>query len=222
MPPQIWLGSPAATPPCRAASAIPPGCSPTRAKRRTLGCRRQALHRFRRRHRRAQHRPPPPEGDGRRARKQMERFTHTCFQVTLYDCYVELCEQLNALAPIAGPAKSALFSTGAEATENAIKIARAATGRAGVIAFTGAFHGRTCHGHEHDRQGRALQEGHRAGAAGNVSRAFPAPQSGVTSRGFAQVPRASCSRPTSIQRASRRSSSSRCRARAASTWRRRS
>jgi len=74
---------------------------------------------------------------------QMEKFTHTCFQVTLYDVYVELAERLNAIAPISGPAKTALFSTGAEATENAVKIARAATGRAGVIAFTGGFHGRT-------------------------------------------------------------------------------
>ncbi|MBF9234479.1 4-aminobutyrate--2-oxoglutarate transaminase [Microvirga alba] len=74
---------------------------------------------------------------------QMERFTHTCFQVLLYDSYVELAERLNALAPIPEPAKSILFTTGAEATENAIKIARAATGRSGVIAFTGGFHGRT-------------------------------------------------------------------------------
>jgi 4-aminobutyrate aminotransferase/(S)-3-amino-2-methylpropionate transaminase len=74
---------------------------------------------------------------------QMERFTHTCFQVTLYDTYVELAERLNSLAPISGAVKTALFTTGAEATENAIKIARAATGRSGVIAFTGAFHGRT-------------------------------------------------------------------------------
>jgi 4-aminobutyrate aminotransferase/(S)-3-amino-2-methylpropionate transaminase len=76
-------------------------------------------------------------------RKQLERFTHTCFQVTLYDSYVELAERLNALAPISGVAKTALFTTGAEATENSIKLARAATGRPGVIAFTGAFHGRT-------------------------------------------------------------------------------
>jgi 4-aminobutyrate aminotransferase/(S)-3-amino-2-methylpropionate transaminase len=74
---------------------------------------------------------------------QLEAFTHTSFQVLLYESYVELCERLNALAPIAGPAKSVLFSTGAEATENAVKIARAATGRSGVIAFTGGFHGRT-------------------------------------------------------------------------------
>jgi 4-aminobutyrate aminotransferase/(S)-3-amino-2-methylpropionate transaminase len=76
-------------------------------------------------------------------RDQLERFTHTCFQVVPYDCYVELAERLNALAPINGPAKSMLLTTGAEATENAVKIARAATGRNGVIAFTGGFHGRT-------------------------------------------------------------------------------
>lgn len=75
--------------------------------------------------------------------EQMTRFTHTCFQVVMYESYIELAERLNALAPIDGPLKSALFSTGAEATENAVKIARAATGRAGVISFSGGFHGRT-------------------------------------------------------------------------------
>jgi 4-aminobutyrate aminotransferase/(S)-3-amino-2-methylpropionate transaminase len=76
-------------------------------------------------------------------RAQMENFTHTCFQVLLYESYVTLAERLNKLAPIDGAAKTAFFTTGAEATENAIKMARAATGRAGVIAFTGGFHGRT-------------------------------------------------------------------------------
>lgn len=76
------------------------------------------------------------------AAKQSERFTHTAFQVTAYDVYVELAERLNALAPIKN-AKTALFTTGAEATENAVKIARAYTNRQGVITFTGAFHGRT-------------------------------------------------------------------------------
>lgn len=75
--------------------------------------------------------------------KQMQRFAHSAFQVAAYDVYVELCERLNALAPIAGPAKSILFSTGAEAVENAIKIARTATGRHAVVAFTGGFHGRS-------------------------------------------------------------------------------
>jgi 4-aminobutyrate aminotransferase/(S)-3-amino-2-methylpropionate transaminase len=76
-------------------------------------------------------------------REQMERFTHTCFMVMMYEPFIALAERLNKLAPIDGPAKTALFTTGAEATENAVKIARAHTGRPGVIAFTGAFHGRT-------------------------------------------------------------------------------
>ncbi|QFU17511.1 4-aminobutyrate--2-oxoglutarate transaminase [Microvirga thermotolerans] len=75
--------------------------------------------------------------------EQMARFTHTCFQVVMYEPYIALAERLNALVPISGPVKTALFTTGAEATENAVKIARAATGRSGVIAFTGGFHGRT-------------------------------------------------------------------------------
>jgi len=75
--------------------------------------------------------------------EQLKAFTHTSFQVLLYENYITLAERLNALAPIEGPAKTVLFSTGAEATENAVKIARAATRRSGVIAFTGGFHGRT-------------------------------------------------------------------------------
>lgn len=75
--------------------------------------------------------------------KQMDAFTHTCFQVAAYDSYVELAERLNEMAPIAGPAKTLFFTTGAEALENAVKIARAATGRAGVITFAGGYHGRT-------------------------------------------------------------------------------
>lgn len=74
---------------------------------------------------------------------QMEHFTHTCFQVLMYEPYIALAERLNAIAPIDGPAKSLFFTTGAEATENAVKIARIVTGRPGIIAFTGAFHGRT-------------------------------------------------------------------------------
>ena len=77
------------------------------------------------------------------AREQLERYTHTAFQVVAYEPYIALCERLNKLAPFKGPAKTVLFTTGAEATENAIKIARAATKRTGVITFTGAFHGRT-------------------------------------------------------------------------------
>jgi 4-aminobutyrate aminotransferase/(S)-3-amino-2-methylpropionate transaminase len=76
-------------------------------------------------------------------RAQLDLYTHTAFQVAAYEPYVELAERLNRLAPISGGAKTILFTTGAEATENAVKIARAATGRSAVIAFTGGFHGRT-------------------------------------------------------------------------------
>ena len=74
---------------------------------------------------------------------QLDAFTHTAFQIVPYEPYIALCERLNKLAPFKGEAKSILFSTGAEAVENAVKIARAYTGRTNVIAFSGAFHGRT-------------------------------------------------------------------------------
>jgi len=77
---------------------------------------------------------------------QLECFSHTCYQVAPYESYVTLAEKLNELAPIEGPVKTAFFSTGAEAVENAIKVARAATRRPGVIAFSGGFHGRTMMG----------------------------------------------------------------------------
>lgn len=77
------------------------------------------------------------------AKEQIDRFTHTCFQVVAYESYVELAERLNKLAPGPTPKKTFFMNTGAEAVENAIKIARAATGRSAIIAFNGAFHGRT-------------------------------------------------------------------------------
>ncbi len=77
---------------------------------------------------------------------QLRRFTHTAYQIVPYESVVSLAERINGLVPITGPAKTAFFTTGAEAVENAIKIARAATGRPGVIAFGGAFHGRTLMG----------------------------------------------------------------------------
>ncbi|MGY6117970.1 4-aminobutyrate--2-oxoglutarate transaminase [Paraburkholderia strydomiana] len=79
-------------------------------------------------------------------RDQLDRFTHTAYQIVPYASYVELAEKLNQRAPGDHPKKTAFFTTGAEAVENAIKIARAATGRPGVIAFTGGFHGRTLMG----------------------------------------------------------------------------
>ncbi len=74
---------------------------------------------------------------------QLGKLTHTCFQVLAYEPYIALCERINALVPGDFIKKSLLVTTGAEAVENAVKIARAATGRAGVIAFTGGYHGRT-------------------------------------------------------------------------------
>src|SRR5690625_4400284 len=72
-------------------------------------------------------------------KQQLEQFTHTAFQVTPYHSYVELAEKINALVPGSEPKKTAFFTTGAEAVENAVKIARYATGRSGIIAFSGAF-----------------------------------------------------------------------------------
>ncbi|QKZ02432.1 4-aminobutyrate--2-oxoglutarate transaminase [Pseudomonas eucalypticola] len=74
---------------------------------------------------------------------QLHKLTHTCFQVLAYEPYVEVCEKINARVPGDFDKKTLLVTTGSEAVENAVKIARAATGRAGVIAFTGAYHGRT-------------------------------------------------------------------------------
>ena len=74
---------------------------------------------------------------------QLDRFSHTCFQVLAYESYVELAERLNAKAPGDCAKKTLLVTTGAEAVENAVKIARAHTGRPGVISFSGGFHGRT-------------------------------------------------------------------------------
>ncbi|MGL6204787.1 MAG: aminotransferase class III-fold pyridoxal phosphate-dependent enzyme, partial [Giesbergeria sp.] len=74
---------------------------------------------------------------------QLDRYTHTCFQVLAYEPYVELAERLNAKAPGNFAKKTLFLTTGAEAVENAVKIARAYTGRSGVIAFTGGYHGRT-------------------------------------------------------------------------------
>ncbi|PID44859.1 MAG: 4-aminobutyrate--2-oxoglutarate transaminase [Proteobacteria bacterium] len=78
--------------------------------------------------------------------EQMEKFTHTCFHVAPYESYIGLAEKLNAATPGDFAKKTMLVTTGAEAVENAVKMARAYTGRSGVIAFSGAFHGRTLMG----------------------------------------------------------------------------
>lgn len=76
-------------------------------------------------------------------KNQLDHYTHTCFQVLAYEPYVELAERINALAPGNFDKKTFFLSSGAEAVENAIKIARAYTKRAGIIAFTSGYHGRT-------------------------------------------------------------------------------
>lgn len=76
-------------------------------------------------------------------RTQLDLFTHTAYQIVPYASFVNLAERINAIAPVNGRAKTTFFSTGAEAVENAVKIARAATGRPGILTFSGAFHGRT-------------------------------------------------------------------------------
>ena len=77
---------------------------------------------------------------------QAEKFSHTCYQVVPYELYVSVAEKLNAITPGSHAKKTAFFTTGAEAVENAIKVARAYTKRSGVIAFGGGFHGRTMMG----------------------------------------------------------------------------
>jgi 4-aminobutyrate aminotransferase/(S)-3-amino-2-methylpropionate transaminase len=74
---------------------------------------------------------------------QAERFIHTCWHVSMYEPYLRLAERLNELVPIPGPKKTIFFNSGAEAAENAVKIARAATGRQAVLSFERGFHGRT-------------------------------------------------------------------------------
>ena len=76
-------------------------------------------------------------------RAQLDRVTHASFQVVMYESYLRLAERLCEVAPGSGAKKAIFFSTGAEAVENAVKIARAATGRSAIVSFTGGFHGRT-------------------------------------------------------------------------------
>lgn len=78
--------------------------------------------------------------------EQAARFTHTAYQIVPYESVVTLAERINRAAPIGAPVKTAFFTTGAEAVENAVKIARAHTRRPGVVAFDGGFHGRTLMG----------------------------------------------------------------------------
>lgn len=111
---------------------------------------------------------------------QAERFTHTAFQVMPYEPYVELCERLNALAPVEGAAKSILFTTGAEAAENAAKIARAATGRDAIITFVGGFHGRSLFASALTGKVEPYKSAFGGMAAGVFHAPFPSPEAGIS------------------------------------------
>lgn len=111
---------------------------------------------------------------------QLDRFTHTCHQVVPYENYVGLAERLNEIVPGDFEKKTIFVTTGAEAVENAIKIARAATGRSGVIAFSGGFHGRTFMGMALTGKVVPYKKGF-GSMPGDVFHApFPVPMHGVT------------------------------------------
>ena len=148
-------------------------------------------------------------------------FTHTAFQV---DALRVLCRAGRAAerarAGHASRRRRVFFTTGAEAVENAIKIARAATGRRGVIAFTGGFHGRTLMTMALTGKVAPYKTGFGPFPRDIFHAPFPIALHGVRVEPIRCAPIERCSRPTSSRRASRPSSSSRCRAKAASTWRR--
>ena len=111
---------------------------------------------------------------------QLDRFTHTCHQVVPYENYVALAERLNDLVPGDFEKKTVFVTTGAEAAENAVKIARAATGRSAVIAFSGGFHGRTFMGMALTGKVVPYKKGF-GSMPGDVFHApFPVPMHGVT------------------------------------------
>lgn len=111
---------------------------------------------------------------------QLDRFTHTAFQAMPYEGYIALAERLNARAPIEGPAKTIFFTTGAEAAENSVKIARASTGRDGVIAFAGGFHGRTLYASALTGKVEPYKAPFGGMAAGVYHLPYPAPELGVS------------------------------------------
>ena len=115
---------------------------------------------------------------------QLERFTHTCFQVVAYDHYINLAAKLNQIVPVkAGHANKTLFvSTGAEATENAVKIARAFTGRPAVISFDNSFHGRTLLGMSLTGKEKPYKIGFGPFAPEVYKAPYPIPYRGVTTK----------------------------------------
>ncbi len=107
--------------------------------------------------------------------EQSARFTHTCFHVAMYEGYTSLAKRLCALMPGAGPKKAVLLNSGAEAIENAVKIARVATGRPAVLAFAGGFHGRTLLGMSLTGKVRPYKAGFRDFAPDVYRAPFPYP-----------------------------------------------
>jgi 4-aminobutyrate aminotransferase-like enzyme len=153
-------------------------------------------------------------------RAQLEAFTHTCFQVGMYESYVAVAERINALAPGDFPKKTLLLTTGAEATENAVKIARAATGRAAVISFSYGYHGRTLLALSMTGKVASVQAKLRAVRSRDLSGALS------RTRAAATIPTARSRRSTNFSKraspraTSPRSSSSPCSVKAASCPRR--
>ena len=152
------------------------------------------------------------------AQEQLERFSHTDFTVVPYEIYATLSERLLALAPFGGPAKAAFFNAGTEAVENAVKFARAYTGRHAVIGFEGAFHGRTYFSLALTSKTQPYKEG----LGPFAPEIYRVPFERYAARRRRGDRRRACARHSSRPRTSRRSSSSPCRARAASSRRRRS
>ena len=114
-----------------------------RARRAPDRRRRARVHRLRRRHRHAERRPHARARSSRRSRSRRSAYLHQCYSIAQYEPFLEVCRRLIACHPGTGPYKALLVNTGAEATENAIKIARYHTGRQAVVCFENAFHGRT-------------------------------------------------------------------------------
>ncbi len=115
---------------------------------------------------------------------QLERFTHTCFQVVAYDHYVQLAAKLNQIVPVkVGHTNKTLFvSTGTEATENAVKIARAFTGRPAVISFDNSFHGRTLLGMSLTGKEKPYKIGFGPFAPEVYKAPYPIPYRGITTK----------------------------------------
>lgn len=113
------------------------------------------------------------------AKAQIEAFSHTAFQVSMYEPYIELAEKINQLVPIS-TAKSVFFSTGAEAVENTVRIARIATGRPAVISFRGGFHGRTELTVTMTGKIAPYRSGLGTGAANIYHTPFPVPHHGIS------------------------------------------